>query len=47
MQMQNPEFDTEEVSLRSFGIEADGLNLEWSDGHRSFFHALWLRDCCG
>ena len=24
----------------------NGLELSWTDGHRSFFHALWLRDCC-
>lgn len=26
--------------------QANGLTLRWSDGHRSFFHAIWLRDCC-
>ena len=25
---------------------AEGLTLAWTDGHRSFFHYLWLRDCC-
>ena len=25
---------------------AEGLTLAWADGHRSFFHYLWLRDCC-
>ncbi len=46
MQRQNPEFDLQTLSLRKFSIEEGGLNIEWSDGHRSFFHALWLRDCC-
>jgi hypothetical protein len=26
--------------------QANGLTLHWSDGHQSFFHAIWLRDCC-
>ncbi len=46
MQIRKPGLDAEAISLRQVGIEADGLNLEWSDGYRSFFHALWLRDCC-
>ena len=24
----------------------DGLSVSWDDGHRSFFHFVWLRDCC-
>jgi gamma-butyrobetaine dioxygenase len=24
----------------------DGLTISWSDGHESFFHDIWLRDCC-
>ncbi|MEM7293635.1 MAG: TauD/TfdA family dioxygenase [Pseudomonadota bacterium] len=26
--------------------EDDGLRLHWRDGHESFFHFVWLRDCC-
>ena len=25
---------------------AKGLQVLWSDGHASFFHNIWLRDCC-
>ena len=24
----------------------NGLTIAWSDGHESFFHYIWLRDCC-
>jgi len=24
----------------------NGLNITWSDGFSSFFHFIWLRDCC-
>ncbi len=28
-------------------VEHDnGLTVSWNDGHESFFHHIWLRDCC-
>lgn len=24
----------------------NGLEVSWNDGHTSFFHFIWLRDCC-
>ena len=24
----------------------NGIGVSWPDGHESFFHHLWLRDCC-
>ena len=26
--------------------QSDGIQLYWKDGHTSFFHFVWLRDCC-
>ncbi|NNF79890.1 MAG: DUF971 domain-containing protein [Rhizobiales bacterium] len=26
--------------------QRNGLTVSWSDGHESFFHHIWLRDCC-
>lgn len=26
--------------------QPNGLTVSWSDGHESFFHHIWLRDCC-
>lgn len=26
--------------------QADGMVVDWSDGYSSFFHSIWLRDCC-
>ena len=25
---------------------SNGIGISWPDGHESFFHHLWLRDCC-
>lgn len=46
--MQNAGFEAgaSGTGLRRFQSESDGLALEWNDGYRSFFHWLWLRDCC-
>ena len=35
-----------DLVITSVDREDDGLQLSWSDGHESFFHAIWLRDCC-
>ena len=24
----------------------NGIEITWSDGFKSFFHSIWLRDCC-
>lgn len=37
---------TSELVITHLEQQADGLKLRWSDGHQSFFHAIWLRDCC-
>lgn len=34
------------LSIRHYETRADGVAIAWSDGHSSFFHSLWLRDCC-
>ena len=35
-----------ESILSGLAFADDGLTLRWSDGYQSFFHAIWLRDCC-
>lgn len=35
-----------ELAIREIQPQAGGLTLVWSDGHASFFHHVWLRDCC-
>jgi len=40
------EADNFEPEIETVISEGDGLNISWSDGHESFFHAVWLRDCC-
>jgi gamma-butyrobetaine dioxygenase len=35
-----------ELMISSLAPGDGGLTLGWSDGHQSFFHAIWLRDCC-
>ena len=35
-----------DISLTDLRQAENGLTLGWSDGHASFFHAIWLRDCC-
>lgn len=46
MQTLQPPKQSDDLVITALDMEADGLLLEWSDGHRSFFHAIWLRDCC-
>ncbi len=38
--------DNRQLAICSVDSNSDGLNISWSDGHASFFHAVWLRDCC-
>ena len=38
--------DNTELAIETAHLQADGLCLSWSDGHESFFHSIWLRDCC-
>jgi gamma-butyrobetaine dioxygenase len=33
-------------ALDSLSVDGSTLRLEWADGHRSTFHAVWLRDNC-
>jgi len=33
-------------TIVSLGHDAKGVTLNWSDGHTSRFHVLWLRDNC-
>ena len=40
------EMSGDPVALTHVVEEAKGLNLSWADGHTSFFHFVWLRDCC-
>ncbi|MCP4334561.1 MAG: DUF971 domain-containing protein [Gammaproteobacteria bacterium] len=35
-----------EPGITSTTSADNGLNITWSDGHASFFHFIWLRDCC-
>jgi gamma-butyrobetaine dioxygenase len=35
-----------ELAIETVHPRSDGLSLSWTDGHESFFHAIWLRDCC-
>ena len=46
--MQSAAQEIEQSQLVITNLEAlpDGVNVSWSDGHQSFFHAIWLRDCC-
>ena len=41
--MRLMEFDTAASTVE---VTNDGVQLRWSDGARSRFHALWLRDNC-
>lgn len=41
--MRAMEFDTAASTVE---VSLDGVQLRWSDGARSRFHALWLRDNC-
>lgn len=38
--------DNIELAIETVHLQNDGLSISWSDGHESFFHAIWLRDCC-
>jgi gamma-butyrobetaine dioxygenase len=32
--------------IASAKVASRGIEIEWGDGHRSFFHNIWLRDNC-
>src|SRR5205085_1710789 len=34
------------ATVESLEVDGAGLRIDWADGHRSVFHALWLRDNC-
>lgn len=34
------------IAFEKVAPTAGGLTVTWTDGHESFFHAAWLRDCC-
>ena len=34
------------VDISHVTEQSNGLTLSWTDGHESFFHFIWLRDCC-
>lgn len=34
------------VALSNVSEQANGLTVSWADGLDSFFHFVWLRDCC-
>ena len=36
-------FPIEEVG---FSLEDNGVRIDWPNGQQSFFHHVWLRDCC-
>lgn len=46
--MRNPlnPAHADEMTITHLEQQASGLTLHWSDGHGSFFHSVWLRDCC-
>ena len=35
-----------ELRIETVSEEPRGLRVRWSDRHESFFHSIWLRDCC-
>ena len=35
-----------DLRIAAASEQPKGLALSWSDGHTSFFHHIWLRDCC-
>lgn len=46
--MQDVALTADDIALIINTVHAhdDGLEISFSDGHDSFFHAIWLRDCC-
>jgi gamma-butyrobetaine dioxygenase len=34
------------ATVESLQVDGSRLRIDWADGHRSVFHALWLRDNC-
>ena len=46
MSSKLPEPVSLEPGITSTTSADNGLNITWSDGYGSFFHFIWLRDCC-
>ena len=40
-----PAYETA-LHIESAVAEDNGIHIAWTDGHASFFHNIWLRDCC-
>ena len=40
------EYAGDRPSIISVERHADAVTVDWSDGHSSLFHHVWLRDCC-
>ncbi len=38
--------DVSEQAIEAYEDTGTGLRLTWNDGHESFYHYIWLRDCC-
>ena len=37
---------TDTVNPINVEPERNGIRIDWPDRHQSFFHHVWLRDCC-
>ncbi len=35
-----------EFEITATRLASRGIEIEWGDGHRSYFHHIWLRDNC-
>ena len=46
MQSTHIESTSDQSAIQHLIQNSDGITIKWSDGHSSFFHSLWLRDCC-
>ncbi len=48
IEFETPDFDVYPVShaIESIAVTSEAVDIVWSDGHRSGFHHLWLRDNC-
>ena len=46
MPVAETETSSPAIDIRRVDEQANGLTMSWTDGHQSFFHFIWLRDCC-
>ncbi|MDH3763777.1 MAG: TauD/TfdA family dioxygenase [Gammaproteobacteria bacterium] len=46
MQSAHRESPAGQASISRCEQHSDGIVVDWFDGHSSFFHSIWLRDCC-